>query len=96
MSDDQPFPHYELRETPESSTYSRPRREHEDGSYEIHLVKASDPHYIPGDMEIWPIYHPAVSDVLRRYPEAAKAAVEACLRIRTEYTGRKNRDRTPG
>jgi hypothetical protein len=88
----QPIARYQLRETPTNSTYSHPQRNHDDGSYEIHLVKASDPHYIPGDMEIWPIYHRAVSDALRRFPEAAKAAVEACLRVRDEYTGRKNRD----
>jgi hypothetical protein len=87
----QPIGRYQLRETAAVSIYSRPRSTDDDGSCEIHLVKASGPHYIPGDMEIWPIYHRAVNEVLHRYPEAAQAAVEACLRIRREYTGRKFR-----
>jgi hypothetical protein len=74
------------------SKYSAPRREHPDGSYEIHLVKADSPHYIPGDIEIWPVYHTAILDAIQTFPEAAAAAFAAYTKVREEYAGRRNRD----
>jgi hypothetical protein len=49
-----------------NSKYSRPRREHSDGSYEIHIVKADEPNYIPGDIELWPVFHAEMAATLRR------------------------------
>jgi hypothetical protein len=88
----QPTARYQLIESATYSAYSRPRRDHADGSYEIHLVKATDPHYIPGEMEIWPIFHDAINQALEDHPAAAQAAVAACRQVQKEYEGRKNRD----
>jgi hypothetical protein len=83
---------YEIREEVGYSRFSRPRPAHDDGTYEIHLVKASDPHYIPADMEIWPLYYRAIGDALTNYPEAFKAASEAYLKLRQEHAGKQKRD----
>ncbi len=87
-----PQAHYELVPSGEFSRYSRPRRVHPDGSYEIHLVQAADPHYIPNDLEVWPLYHQAVNQVMFRFPEAAEAALEAYRVLREKLTGLQNRD----
>ena len=39
----QPIAHYRLIEGPPYSAYSQPRTDHPDGSYKIHLVKATEP-----------------------------------------------------
>ncbi len=52
----QPVYRYALLPDQAHSAYSRPRRDHEDGSYEIHLIKSGNPSYIPADFEVWPIY----------------------------------------
>jgi hypothetical protein len=79
---------YELRDDTTHSTYSRPQPAHDDGTYEIHLVKASDPDYIPADLEIWPLYYRAIGDALRDYPDAYKAASAAYLKVRQEHQGK--------
>ena len=86
----EPRSRYELRTGVDFSAYSRPRRVHEDGTYEIHLVKAADPHYIPPDMDIWPLYYQAIAGVLRHYPDALEAATEAYVQLRKE--GKQRRD----
>ncbi len=87
-----PLALYHLLPEPAISQYSRPRREHPDGSYEIHLVRASDPLYIPGDIELWPIFHTRILQAIGDFPDALQAALEAYTQVRQEYTGRKNRD----
>ena len=87
-----PLALYDLLPDPAISRYSRPRREHPDGSYEIHLVRASDPLYIPGDIELWPIFHSRILQAIGDFPDAVQAAQAAYLQVRQEYTGRKNRD----
>ena len=37
----QPIARYQLKEGPPYSAYSQPRTDHPDGSYKIHLVKAT-------------------------------------------------------
>ena len=56
----QPIYRYALLLDPAYSAYSRPRRDHENGSYEIHLIKSGNPSYIPADFEVWPIYYNAI------------------------------------
>ena len=89
----QPRAHYELNSEATYSVYSRPRRpENADGSYEIHLVKADNPHYIPGDVELWPILYEAICRELDKYPTASEGIARACRQVRDDYRGRKNRD----
>ena len=87
-----PQARYELLADASYSHYSRPRRDHPDGSYEIHLVKASNPQYIPNDLELWPIYHQAIIGAVEKFPEAADAAYAAFCKVQKQYEGRKNRD----
>jgi len=77
---------------PASSRYARPRREHPDGSYEIHLVRADDPFYIPGDIELWPIFHSRILQAIGDFPDALQAALAAYQQVHQEFVGRKNRD----
>ena len=86
-----PIP-YPLLPREELSRYSRPRRHHSDGSYEIHLIPASDPHYIPNDLEVWPLYHQALNKVMFEFPDAAQAALQAYSLVREKLTGLQNRD----
>ena len=88
-----PQARYELVPREEFSRYSRPRRVHPDGSYEIHLVPAADPHYIPNDLEVWPLYHQALNKVMFQFPDAAEAALKAYGLLREKLTGLQNRDR---
>lgn len=88
----QPFAHQHLIPEPAGSKYSPPRRDHPDGSYEIHLVRAADPHYIPGDIELWPIFHSRILNAIADFPDALQAAHDAYTQAVQEYTGRKNRD----
>jgi hypothetical protein len=81
---------YQLRSRTELSIYSSLLPQH-DGDYEIHLVKASDPRYIPDDFEIWPIYQQAILAAIEKFPAASDAAYEAYLKVQKEYEGRKNR-----
>ena len=52
----QPVHFYQLLPAQAYSVFSRPRRAPQ-ASYEIHFVKSTDPHYIPDDLEAWPLYH---------------------------------------
>jgi hypothetical protein len=89
----QPLACYDLLpDATTNSRYSRPRHEHPDGSYEIHLVKADDPGYIPGDIELWPIFHSRILQAIRPFPDATRAAHDAYLQVLKDHTGRKNRD----
>jgi len=36
-----------------------------DAGYQIHLVAAADPAYLPADFEVWPIYHRTIVSALR-------------------------------
>ena len=92
----QPQSVYQLLPGVDYSAYSRPRRERPDGSYEIHLIKSDDPDYLPPDAEIWPLYQQAILGVLRHYPEAHQAAVDAYKKLKLELQGRENRDVPPG
>ncbi len=65
----------------------------EDGSYEIHLVKAVDPLYIPNDFEIWPLYQAAMIEALERHPAVSDDAYAAYLKVREQHQGKRNRDR---
>jgi hypothetical protein len=89
------MPLYCLKPVPTHSALSRaaiaPER-----SYAIHFVTADDPAYIPHDFEVWPLYHPAITEVLSYHPEAHDAAVEAVKRLRLELRGLQNRDLPPG
>ena len=73
----QPIYRYALLPDQAYSAYSRPRRDHEDGSYEIHLIKSGNPSYIPADFEVWPIYYNAIMKVLFEHPDVHDAAVAA-------------------
>ena len=64
----QPIYRYALLPDQAYSAYSRPRRDHEDGSYEIHPIKSGNPSYIPADFEVWPIYYNAIMKVLFEHP----------------------------
>jgi hypothetical protein len=83
-------------DAPASSAFSRPRRERPDGSYEIHLVKANDPTYMPGDLEVWPLYYRAIVDCLVPYRDAHDAVLKAFRDTRAKLTGFENRDAPPG
>ena len=45
--------------------------------YEIRLVRAQDPAYIPPDSEAWPIYYRAAIEAAQKIPGAFEAVVEA-------------------
>ena len=36
--------------------------------YEIHLIRAADPAYVPPDSELWPLYFHTVFAILERHP----------------------------
>ena len=92
----QPTYRYALLPDQAYSAYSRPRREHEDGSYEIHLIKSGNLSYIPADFEAWPIYYNAVMKVLTQHPDVHAAAVAAAREIGQKLKGLENRDIPPG
>ena len=92
----QPIYRYALLPDPAYSAYSRPRRDHEDGSYEIHLIKSGNPSYIPADFEVWPIYYNAIMEVLFEHPDVHDAAVEAAKQTAEKLKGLENRDIPPG
>ena len=92
----QPQHRNNLRETTTYSRYSHPRRLHDDGSYEIHLIKSSDPAYIPDQPEVWPIHYRAVVDVLLEHPDVHRQCVEAVEKVAAQLEGRENRDIPPG
>jgi hypothetical protein len=48
--------------------------------YEIHLIRAADPAYVPPDSELWPLYFRAVIEILERHP-AVHEEVSAALDI---------------
>lgn len=87
----QPIARYELRNDIAFSAYSRPLHQ-PDGDYEIHLVKADDPRYVPDDFEIWPIYQQAILAAITKFPAASDAAYAAYLKVQKQYEGRKNRN----
>ena len=88
----QPLARYELLPEVAYSTYSRPRRVHPDGSYEIHLVKAADPNYIPHDYEAWPLFQSAILAAIEKHPAASNDAYQAYLKVREKLTGKHNPD----
>lgn len=48
--------------------------------YQIRLIRASDPAYLPPDSEAWPLYYQAAVECLKAFPAALQAvrnAVEA-------------------
>ena len=92
----QPQSRHALRETTTYSRYSHPRRDHEDGTYEIHLIKASDPAYIPEDAEAWPLYYRAIINTLCAHPDIHRQCIAAVENTRAELQGRQNRDIPPG
>ena len=92
----QPIYRYALLPDQAYSAYSRPRRDHEDGSYEIHLVKSGNPSYIPADFEVWPIYYNAIMKVLFEHPDVHAAAVAAATETAQKLKGLENRDIPPG
>ena len=83
-----------ILDPPRYSAFSRPAATSD--SYRIHLVKADDPAYLPPDFEVWPIYHAAILEVLRDYPDVHDAAVEAVKKTTQEIRGLQNRDIPPG
>ena len=91
----QPIYRYALLPDQGYSTYSRPRRDHEDGSYEIHLIKSGNPSYIPADFEVWPIYFNAIMKVLFEHPDVHDAAVAAATETAQKLKGLENRDIPP-
>ena len=91
----QPTYRYALLPDQAYSAYSRPRRDQEDGSYEIHLIKSGNPSYIPADFEVWPIYYNAVRKVLIQHPDVHDAAVAAAREIGQKLKGLENRDIPP-
>ena len=92
----QPTYRYALLPDQAYSAYSRPRRDHEDGSYEIHLIKSGNPSYILADFEAWPIYYNAIMKVLIQHPDVHDAAVAAAREIGQKLKGLENRDIPPG
>ncbi len=92
----QPISRYQLLSGVTYSAFSRPHREQPDGTYQIHLVKAQDPAYIPSDLEAWPIYYQAILNILLKHPDAHDAAIEAIHQTRRDLTGLENRDAPPG
>ena len=90
-------PHYRhtIHDTTTYARYSRPRREHEDGTYEIHLIKSSDPSYIPEDAEAWPLYYRSIITILAAHPDIHRQCIEAVEVTRTQLQGRENRDIPP-
>ena len=92
----QPISRYHLLPGLTYSAFSRPRREQPDGTYEIHLVKSTNPAYIPSDLEAWPIYYEAIQEALVNYPDAHDAAIEAIRETRKKLIGLENLDVPPG
>ena len=92
----QPIYRYALLPDQANSAYSHPRRDHEDGSYEIHLIKSGNPSYIPADFEVWPIYYNAIMKVPFEHPDVHDAAVEAANLTAEKLKGLENRDIPPG
>ena len=88
----QPIYRYALLPDQANSAYSRPRRDHEDGSYEIHLIKSGNPSYIPADFEVWPIYYHAIMKVPFEHPDVHDAAVAAAKQPAEKLTGLETRD----
>ena len=64
----QPIYRYALLPDQDCSAYSRPRRDHEDGSYEIH---------IPADFEVWLIYYNTIAQRPRK-PRHPPAPAPSC------------------
>jgi len=79
-------------------TYSAVSRVHEPSgdTYEIHLVKAGDPEYIPRDLEVWPIYHQTILTALTAFPEAHQAAIAAVRQTQQRIKGHRNAALPPG
>jgi hypothetical protein len=92
----QPYATYLLPPDPARPKFARPRREASDGTYEIRLIRAEDPAYIPSDLEAWPIYYQAILSALLAHPEAQTAAVAAIRETRHRLTGLQNADVPPG
>ncbi len=88
----QPIARYRPRPDAEASAFSRPRRNQADGAYEIHLVKAENPQYVPQDLEVWPLYHQAIVEAVESFPEASEAAFAAYTKVQKQLQGLKNRD----
>ena len=91
----QPIYRNQLAANPTYSAFSRSPQS-EGSTYSIHLVKADDPAYIPGDFEVWPIYSQAIIEVLREHPAILDAAVEAVKKASEQLRGLQNRDIPPG
>jgi hypothetical protein len=91
----QPLHRYQLRTGTTYSAYSLPDRT-ADETCEIHLIKAEDPGYIPGDMEVWPLYHRTILGALQRFPDAHRAAIEAVRKTQQEIKGKENPKIPPG
>ena len=90
----QTLPTYRLLPVPTYSAFSHPHRK--DPSYQIHLIKADDPAYIPDDFEVWPIFYQTILKVLVKYPDIHDEAVEAVRKTSEELKGLQNRAIPPG
>ena len=77
------------------SAFSRPHQS-ADSTYSIHLVKAEDPAYIPGDFEVWPLFSQAIIEAFKDRPDMLNVAVDAVKKTKQELRGLQNRDIPPG
>ena len=91
----QPIHFYQLLPAQTYSVFSRPRRAPQ-APYEIHFVKSTDPHYIPDDLEAWPLYHRCLLNFLAEYRDIFDKAVKAVEVLRQKLKGLENRDIAPG
>ncbi len=81
-------------DAPQNSADSRPAELSE--SNQIYLIQADDSTYLPPDLEVWPIHHAAILELLRHHPVICDAAVEALKLTTQEIRGLQNRDVPPG
>ena len=49
-----------------------------ESDYEIHLIRATDPTYIPPDSELWPLYFTKVFEIVQRHP-AVRDEISAAI-----------------
>ena len=60
-----------------------------DADYEIHLIRAADPAYIPPDNEAWPLYYQVIADALKPFPDAEIAVRQAVTLFIQAIQGRR-------
>ena len=60
-----------------------------DTEYEVHVIKTSDPGYVPPDQEAWPLYYPIILKALEAFPGALDAVIKDVTAFCAHIRGRR-------